>query len=87
MERTYIQMPVMNENNPNYSFGSFRVSFYGHTGMKIPATCSKNEQETHYLTGELKTHLTQNVIDTLKAEFPMVTVSNGWPQNWVTKEG
>jgi len=79
MDRTYIEIPVSIHD-------VFRNRFFKLTNMKIPVTCSKNEPDTHCLTGELKTHLTQAMKDTLQTEFPTVVFSDGWPVAWIPKE-
>lgn len=85
IERVYVQMPIL-ENNPIYSWEDYRTRHFIVTGHPIPLNASQNPQSTHYLSGELVKHLTQSQQDILKAEFPMVIYTDGWPVGWVNKD-
>jgi len=86
MERRYIKYSINNKSG--YDFNDLRRRFFELTGFVLPVKTSKNTDDTHYLSGELKTHFIPEIESTLKLEFPDIEISDGWPlvKDWVRKE-
>jgi len=78
MDRVYIQIPVADK-------GGSRTEYYKLTGMKIPDKMSMNAAETHYLTGELKSHFSNSQKTSLDGKVSSLIFTDGWPVDWVRK--
>jgi len=79
MNRIFIQIPIKELSNT-------QREYYALTRMKIPDKMSVNEAGTHYLTGELKTHFSSQERTDLKLKISGLIITDGWPENWITKE-